>query len=61
MRFGFVDKTDGFAFTYEGRDNDRTIFPGEGLCMQSLFPVRMRRCQMKFRIECFSLLRDDAE
>ena len=33
VRFGYVDRNDGFAFVYEGSENDLTIFPGERLCI----------------------------
>ena len=28
-RYGYVDKTSGFRFTYEDMESDQTVFPGE--------------------------------
>ena len=32
MRFGYVDRNSEFAFTYEGKENDLTVFPGKYSC-----------------------------
>ena len=35
VRYGYVDKTSGFQFTYEDMESDQTVFPGKQMSVST--------------------------